>query len=292
MSTSLETLSELPLNLTTVTFEAATTLPALMSNNLLLYMTFSFGAYKPRPKTNPVEVSIGADFIGRIATTKASVDAFCIRETREAILAFRGSRSFAHWHGNLRADWVENVFGENLIAGAVHRGFHEAVEAIAPHARKLLEQCAKRCDGQLQRVTLCGHSRGGAIAELAGPAIAGPDRTPEIQIYSFGAPRVGEWRYARVFESLNLLHWRCEILGDPIPVVGFLGQHTGHLARIEPGNPNLMVLVKHEEAPLRRLMTTRFKPIDIIERHAAKNYLSVLRELAQGTSGPNETLLE
>lgn len=263
-------------------------MPSMISNNLLLYMTFAYGAYRPRPKVNAVENYIEAEFVRRVATTKAAVDAFVIEGTREAVLAFRGSSRWAHWHSNLKADWVDH-FSRGEPAGRVHRGFQEGKDAILPHCQDLLAECVDRC-GDLTRITLAGHSRGGAICELVGPSLELGAIPTAIQIYTFGSPRVGEWQYARAFSASGVLHWRCEILGDPIPVVGFLGKHTGHLARIEPGSPHQLVLVRREESPLRRLVTTAFKPIDIIEKHAAKNYLSTIRELYQGTLESSKTL--
>lgn len=289
MDQTLAPLANLPLNLPTINFAMAERRPSLLANNLQLYMAFAYGAYKARPKSNPIETNVGARFMGRIATTKASVDAFCITETAEAILAFRGSSRFAHWHSNLLADWVDHSFrGE--AAGKVHRGFHEAMEAIWPHCQTLLAQCREACGGKVIRVTGIGHSRGGAIGLLTTPLLLDEPDVPEIQIYTFGSPRVGEWAYAKAFGRLGILHWRCEMLGDPIPVIGFLGQHTGHLARVEIGEEPPLVLVRREEAPLRRFVTTKFKPIDIIEKHAAKNYLAAVQELTRGNPTTQDTL--
>lgn len=68
-----------------------------------------------------------------------------------------------------------------------------------------------------QRVILCGHSQGGAVAAaMAGhPSLRG--RTQNISVITFGAPRTGTIDFLRVVGGLAMVRWMND--NDPVPLL-------------------------------------------------------------------------
>lgn len=95
--------------------------------------------------------------------------------------------------------------------GHVHRGFAREAARLAP---ELARHVARHPDA---RVTLAGHSLGGALAVLLARELA--HRTPEA-IYTFGAPRVFDACAADDFDArLGARTYRFEQRRDVVPTV-------------------------------------------------------------------------
>ncbi len=107
----------------------------------------------------------------------------------EMTIAFRGT-----------ADWrnaLTDMDCKLIHAGGyrVHRGFHQAVEAIDASLTAALG------DVSGMRLWVTGHSLGGALAELW--ALRALERGHDIAgVYTFGQPRVGDAAFAAYYDSL------------------------------------------------------------------------------------------
>jgi triacylglycerol lipase len=113
-----------------------------------------------------------------------------------AVLAFRGSDSFADWRTNLASKAVPLTTSLGRVR--VHEGFKRAYDLIGPSVYKDLE--AKIPEGL--GIYITGHSFGAAIAQIASAAL---ERDTLAACYTFGAPRVGDM----AFDSLVLCpHYR------------------------------------------------------------------------------------
>ncbi len=135
-------------------------------------------------------------------------------QRRELIVAIAGSNDPADWSprqsGNAHLSAVH--VGDGLYA---HAGFHQAAEAIAATIMQDVYHWVLQSDTTL---TFCGHSRGGAIAQIL-PIVMGvpPQR---VRVVAFGAPRC-------LFEaprtSLSALMLSREVIlfehaADPVPL--------------------------------------------------------------------------
>jgi triacylglycerol lipase len=113
-----------------------------------------------------------------------------------AVLAFRGSDSFADWRTNLSSKAVPLVTSLGRVR--VHDGFKRAYDLIGPSVFADLK--AKIPEGL--GIYITGHSFGAAIAQIASAAL---ERDTLAACYTFGAPRVGDM----AFDSLVLCpHYR------------------------------------------------------------------------------------
>jgi pimeloyl-ACP methyl ester carboxylesterase len=97
--------------------------------------------------------------------------------------------------------------------GKVHNGFYRAAKVAYAFAVKYLE---KFFSGQ--KLVICGHSLGGAVALLLAEMLRRNNRyQPDIVLYTYGAPRAADSTFIEAAKPLN--HHRIVFHNDPVPSV-------------------------------------------------------------------------
>lgn len=113
------------------------------------------------------------------------------------VMGFRGATPSAgrNWITDLNA---QRVAYPGLKGATVHKGMYNAYLSIARQvnlaAKSLLANC-QNC-----HVYLTGHSLGGAIATLAAADLY--SLSPDLSLYTFGSPRVGDLAFATYFDRI------------------------------------------------------------------------------------------
>lgn len=109
------------------------------------------------------------------------------------------------------ADALQIPFEEGV--GKVHRGFYEAALKVYDFATKYL---GKFYTGQ--KLIICGHSLGGAIALLLSQMLRRQEEyRAAIILYTYGAPRAGDATFTKSAD--DLVHYRMVNHNDPVPSV-------------------------------------------------------------------------
>jgi triacylglycerol lipase len=143
---------------------------------------------------------------------------FLLESDEDSILVFRGTQRTTEWLGNIYAvqqDYINPQTGQSL--GRIHTGFRsiansiidplavDAVQRINPH---------KPC-------YISGHSLGAALATVLALdiALAVPALQPNLQVYVYATPRVGNPAFARSYAKLLPNSYRVTNLADPIPTM-------------------------------------------------------------------------
>ena len=141
---------------------------------------------------------------------------------RAIIVAFRGTEPsrVQDLMTDLNLQFVPGPMGQ------VHRGFLASLESIWD---KLLDAVASRQDGK-RHLWITGHSLGGALAKLTVARLIRM-RRPVQGMYTYGAPRCGDAKFAGEFDR-QARHYSFRIVNeqDVVPKVApqFLGyQHAG-----------------------------------------------------------------
>ncbi len=138
---------------------------------------------------------------GVIQLDRDESQAYVIETPQETVVAFRGTQVTG---GFSMTDVLRNAklrlvpSGQGLGVGQrgrLHRGYKEAVDAIAGDLAQAVIQ-AKR------PLIYTGHSLGGAMASYARTLAPHPDRT-----VTFGAPKVGDRKFVRANERHHLLRY-------------------------------------------------------------------------------------
>jgi pimeloyl-ACP methyl ester carboxylesterase len=97
--------------------------------------------------------------------------------------------------------------------GKVHKGFYGAFQAISDFVRSYLGRFYVD-----QKIIICGHSLGGAIALLLAEALRrSTTHTYNILLYTYGAPRAGDSTFVK--GATDLVHHRMVNHNDPVPGV-------------------------------------------------------------------------
>lgn len=127
------------------------------------------------------------------------------------VIAVRGTRSINDWMTNGNIGFSSSVGGSY-----VHTGFNETFESMKPPLEKLVSPLFT---GQnIQGIHCVGHSLGGALAALTAEWIRHRYRK-KVQLYTFGAPRVGMKGFATQSSFGESKIFRCTHGADPVPMV-------------------------------------------------------------------------
>ena len=143
---------------------------------------------------------------------------FVITSNKGNIIAFRGTQTQVEWWQNLQATqqaYIHPATGEQY--GYVHAGYLNLV-------RRQITDLLLDAVNQLDRNVPCyitGHSLGGAVATLAAMEIAlnVPHIRPQLQLYTYASPRIGDRIFAQTHSQLIPNSYRIVNLSDSVPLV-------------------------------------------------------------------------
>ena len=135
--------------------------------------------------------------------------AFIIHHDEVILISVRGTVSRADVLRDADAHQVAFVDG----VGKAHDGFHQAYRAMRNFVLQYLDRFHIG-----QRIVICGHSLGGAIALLLAEMLRRrPGFSYDILLYTYGAPRAADQTF--VDGASALTHHRMVNHNDPIPSV-------------------------------------------------------------------------
>ncbi|MDQ0739605.1 lipase family protein [Pseudomonas sp. W4I3] len=135
--------------------------------------------------------------------------AFICHHDEVVLIAVRGTASGADALRDADAHQVPFLEG----AGKAHRGFYQGFQAMYHFVLDYLSRY--HID---QRVVICGHSLGGAIALLLAEGLRRiPDANYNILLYTYGAPRAADSEFTEGASAL--VHHRIVNHNDPVPSV-------------------------------------------------------------------------
>jgi len=193
---------------------------------------------------------------------------------RELWLAWPGSTQMAHWigeSGNMKASVCPWPL-DQPVRGGIHAGYAEALKDMAD---SLTMHVVKANKPQVLRLT--GHSRGAALATLAGLFLAKVFPALEIRVVVFGAPRIGDADFAQAYRKQENLKW-----------AGFL-----HEQDVVGLLPPWLCHIRHPIEPATSFQTRLLA--SLVESHSMEGYLTSLRcdyMLRLGTPAEAQQLLD
>ncbi len=162
-------------------------------------------------------------------------------DINQLIIVFRGSESLMDWLTNLRFRQQVYPYGDDTTTKVrFHQGFMNAYFCVREAMKAVL---AQHPDAQL---VFTGHSLGGALATVAAldsqyALTTDPDfptnPAPSLQVYTFGAPRVGNGALVKSFQR-RVPHCQRYTYGrDIVPTLPRWWQGYRHVAPPQPLGP-------------------------------------------------------
>jgi triacylglycerol lipase len=136
---------------------------------------------------------------------------FVVREkaTKAIIVSIRGTQTPGEWVKNFTA--IPNPFNEVPGFGLVHLGFERLWRAVRQSVFDALDGVPAS-----SRITMLGHSLGGAMATLGTVDVRKNLNRLKVDLCTFGGPRVGKIRFRGNF---NKLIDRCFRVTEPRDIV-------------------------------------------------------------------------
>lgn len=146
------------------------------------------------------------------------------------IFAFKGTSNIEGWISNLdpyplKSDEYSKKYLKNgkWGSGCIHDGFYTSWKFFKSCINKVIE--TYHINPKETKVICCGHSRGGALAELCARHLA-KNLNIQNSCFTFGAPAVGTKRYRDQFRMLPVNGTRVVNGRDIVPtlppkIIGF-----------------------------------------------------------------------
>jgi len=119
---------------------------------------------------------------------------FVLESGERSVIAFRGTVTTPDWITNARASQVDYRFVPG--GGRTHQGMTDIYASLRTRLFAAVWSLPKE-----KPLYVTGHSLGGALAVLAAPDLAA-NAGIVPSVYTFGAPRVGSWRFMLLFNRL------------------------------------------------------------------------------------------
>lgn len=141
--------------------------------------------------------------------------------SNQIVVGFRGTIGRVEdWANNfLAAPYALQVDGRTLN---VHTGFYFAMLSLYNEVRGAIEDLLAQ--GEHHTIYLAGHSKGGAMANLAALLLAQDFPGMQFQVMTFGAPRAGDRHFANLYELTIPYSFAWISESDPVPMVPLSGE--------------------------------------------------------------------
>jgi triacylglycerol lipase len=142
---------------------------------------------------------------------------FVLSSPEANLMIFRGTQRTNEWLLNLAALQVTaQETNTPQFLGRAHRGFVNIYEDLVIQTREIAQNLDPR-----KPCYISGHSLGAAIATLAAVdiAITVPALRPQLRLYTYAGPRVGNADFANGHSRLIPNHYRIINLADLVPVI-------------------------------------------------------------------------
>ena len=145
-----------------------------------------------------------------IEDVKTDCQSFVILNEDEIIITGQGTTTMKDWMIDFQI-WRKKVpYLENTL---VHSGFMKQYEAVRDEIHAEIKKHI--LTGKIKRIICTGHSLFGAISTII--ALDCAIRYPiQVSCVSFGSPRVGSRKFAKLFNKLVSTSFRCVRHKDPI----------------------------------------------------------------------------
>lgn len=142
---------------------------------------------------------------------ESDTQAFITHNDKVVLISIRGTAGTRDFLRD--ADGRQIPYGDG--PGQAHRGFYEAFVSTKEFIQRYIDAFYT---GE-QTILVVGHSLGGAIALLTAEWIRRLPESPNVILYTFGAPRTVDATFVR--DAKDLTHHRLVNHNDPIPGIPF-----------------------------------------------------------------------
>ncbi len=178
----------------------------------------------PNKTTFDVIASIYANDLAKDAKKTGPTDTVSIglvlwqASTGEAVIAIRGTQGLLEWFQDAKIGTEKCPFTE---AGDTEDGFTDVYKSFAvsaPGGSSVTASLATIFGSkQVNSLTICGHSLGGALATLQALDVAANSKFKNPTVYTYASPRTGDAQFASTYDSKVPSTFRIVNTADLVP---------------------------------------------------------------------------
>ncbi|MTH53625.1 lipase family protein [Bacillus mangrovi] len=154
-------------------------------------------AYRQYVNNGPIEPIPGFKLVHSFKAKANGIPewfGFILESDDAIVIAFRGTQSDADWVADASISQTPFLYGNN--GGLVHSGFQSVYASCRDEIFKKYALLSKQ-----KNLFITGHSLGGALAILHAADAALNAGFRSIVMYNYGAPRVGDGRFASFYDQ-------------------------------------------------------------------------------------------
>ncbi|KJZ74692.1 hypothetical protein HIM_05809 [Hirsutella minnesotensis 3608] len=179
------------------------------------YAKICTAVYQPNCKTPPEGIQVLESFKNAPTDTNGWIAKD--PKSNEIIVAFRGSNTLKNFGTDLTFVPVEykSIGVEGCQGCQVHKGFLDSWNSVADQVMGTVKKQMEENKGA--RLTVTGHSLGGAIASLATMSMIGSGMN--VEVVTYGQPRTGNKAYADFVDSKAPEFRRVTHSNDGVPQI-------------------------------------------------------------------------
>lgn len=225
---------------------------------LQAYNQFNFKGTFDMPK--------GYTFVDSIMAAPAKtydLYGFIIESEHSIVISFRGSKSNPDWIAD--ASILQTYFPYTRIKLNIHSGFAAIYNSCRQQIMNILAVLSSS-----KQLFVTGHSLGGALAVLCVLDAAANTAYKDPVMYSFGSPRVGNPKFAEVYNEAVSRSVRIVNTNDIVPLLP--------PAVVHPPLSNDLLYYRH----VKGLVPITIQTSSITRNHLVESYMEGLEAMATG----------
>lgn len=201
------------------------------------------------------------------------------------IICFRGSNEVRDWIDNFMIS-RRKIYHSGDFYGKVHKGFYRYYknlqEIVLSHIQKFIN--SEEYQQKDKEIVFCGHSSGG-YSVLAAFEASFLENCPQISVYTFGSPRIGDRLFAKNFEERVRRCYRVVNGQDPVPLLPskIRYKHVGFLVPLGGKGVKRNSLSQTILSFIKGLFNPKFDITDYIDisDHKISSYILELNKILQ-----------
>jgi hypothetical protein len=184
-------------------------------------------------------------------------------------ICFRGTSSFKNWKSNFDLRLKEYKKYDNKFK--IHNGYYTQYSSIRHNILPFLVK-----NNTYNNIIVCGHSLGGALATICCLDICDNIYNRNITCVTFGCPRIGDKKFADLYNSYNINTHRIVISGDPIPKWPINREYTHISSSIYFKNKKIYIKPDKSQFSLKRYFMNILNFDYNLYNHKINNYIDIL----------------